>query len=135
MKENEPQKRLDGMLETVSGPESLLILIHNNPDPDAIASAVALRFLLAEKLGVESHIAYEGIIGRVENKALVRCLGFPLRHLTDLDLDETIPIAFVDTQPGAGNNAQPAGSTATIVIDHHPRREATGLASYVDVRD
>ena len=57
---------------TASGAGRLLILPHNDPDPDAIASAVALRYLLAERLGMESTIAYQGIIGRAENKALVR---------------------------------------------------------------
>ncbi len=131
---SEPQKRLGEMFDAVKNADSLLILIHNNPDPDAIASAVALRFLLAEKLGVESQISYQGFIGRVENKALVRCLGYPLRHLTDPDMDRTIPIAFVDTQPGAGNNASPVGSTAAIVIDHHPWRAPTSMADYVDIR-
>ena len=135
MKENEPQKRLDGMLETVSGLESILILVHNNPDPDAIASAVALKFLLAEQLGIESHIAHGGIIGRAENKALVRCLGFPLRQLSDLNLDKPLPVAYVDTQPDTGHHAAPAASVVTIVIDHHPLREATGAAKYVDVRE
>jgi nanoRNase/pAp phosphatase (c-di-AMP/oligoRNAs hydrolase) len=63
----ESEKNLAGLLAAVRDTDSLLILTHNNPDPDAIASAVALNFLLANKLGVESHIAYEGIIGRAEN--------------------------------------------------------------------
>jgi nanoRNase/pAp phosphatase (c-di-AMP/oligoRNAs hydrolase) len=131
---NESQIRLGEMFDAVKNADSLLILIHNNPDPDAIASAVALRFLLAEKLQVESQIASQGFIGRAENKALVRCLGYPLSQLTDPDIDRTIPIAFIDTQPGAGNNASPAGSTAAIVIDHHPWRAPTSVADYVDIR-
>jgi nanoRNase/pAp phosphatase (c-di-AMP/oligoRNAs hydrolase) len=134
IKVSESQKRLEELFEALKGVDNLLILTHNNPDPDAIASAVALKFLLANKLGFESHISYGGIIGRAENKALIRCLGHPLRHLTNLSLDETIPIAFVDTQPGAGNNALPAGAAVAIVIDHHPWQEATSMAGFVDVR-
>ena len=40
----------------------------------------------------------------------------------------------MDTQPGAGNNALPAGSEVTIVIDHHTWREPAAAAAYVDVR-
>jgi nanoRNase/pAp phosphatase (c-di-AMP/oligoRNAs hydrolase) len=128
------QNRLDLLFAAVGDAGRILILPHNDPDPDAVASAVALRHLLMEALNVESAIAYQGIIGRAENRALVRYLGQPLRPLTDADLAEQAPIALVDTQPGAGNNALQAGSEVTIVIDHHTWREPTATAAYVDVR-
>ena len=130
----ESQNRLDLLFEAVGDADTILILPHNDPDPDAIASAVALRHLLMEALNVESTIAYQGIVGRAENRALLRYLGQPLRPLTDADLAGEVPIALVDTQPGAGNNALPAGSEVTIVIDHHTWREPTATAAYVDVR-
>ena len=130
----ESQNRLDLLFEAVGDADAILILPHNDPDPDAIASAVALRHLLMEALNVESNIAYQGIVGRAENRALLRYLGQPLRPLTDADLAGEAPIALVDTQPGAGNNALPAGSEVTIVIDHHTWREPTARAAYVDVR-
>src|SRR5688572_2369568 len=98
------QERLNQLIQAISPSERVLILPHNNPDPDAIASAVALRYLLAEKFNLESHIAYQGIIGRAENRALVRYLNHPLQILTEADLKRSLPILFVDTQPGAGNN-------------------------------
>ena len=61
----------------------LLILPHNDPDPDAISSTVALHYLLAEKLRLESTIAYQGVIGRAENRALVRYLGHSLQPLSE----------------------------------------------------
>jgi nanoRNase/pAp phosphatase (c-di-AMP/oligoRNAs hydrolase) len=128
------QERLELLFDAVGRASNLLILPHNNPDPDAIASAVALRYLLAKRLGVESQIAYKGIIGRAENRALVRYLSHPLRRLTASDLHSTAPIALVDTQPGAGNNPLPPQSNVAIVIDHHPWREAAAGASFVDVR-
>jgi len=128
------QERLDSLFKAVAGAERVLILPHNDPDPDAIASALALRHLLAEKLGAEGYIAYKGIVGRAENKALVRYLGFPLHRLTGSDLRRTGPIALVDTQPSAGNNALSPGSQAAIVIDHHAWREATAAAAFADVR-
>jgi nanoRNase/pAp phosphatase (c-di-AMP/oligoRNAs hydrolase) len=128
------KNRLDRLFEAVGDASNVLILPHNDPDPDAVASALAFRHLLVEKLGVEGHIAYKGIIGRAENKALVRYLGRPLRRLTGSDLRQSVPIALVDTQPGAGNNALPPKSTAAIVIDHHPWLEATAAAGFADVR-
>jgi nanoRNase/pAp phosphatase (c-di-AMP/oligoRNAs hydrolase) len=126
--------RLDALFTALAGADGVLILPHNDPDPDAIASAVALRHLLADHLGISGQIAYEGIIGRAENKALVRYLGRPLQRLKSSDLRQSLPIALVDTQPGAGNNALPSTSTAAIVFDHHPLREETAAARFVDVR-
>ena len=128
------QERLEQLLGAVEGASSILILPHNDPDPDAIASAVALRHLLLEKLGIESRIAYRGIIGRAENRALVRYLDRPLQRLTGADLNQSGAIALVDTQPGTGNNPLPTRSLAAIVLDHHPRREETARAIFADVR-
>jgi len=128
------KNHLDLLFAAVGDAAAILILPHNDPDPDAIAAAIALRHLLLDALNVESTIAYQGIIGRAENRALVRYLGRPLRLLTGADLAGEVPIALVDTQPGAGNNALPAGSQVTIVIDHHTWREPTARAAYIDVR-
>ncbi len=133
----ERQERLERLFEAVSGidgADDLVILPHNDPDPDAIASGVALRHLLAYGAGLSCRIGYRGIIGRAENKALVQYLGQPLQKLSDAYLREVQAVALVDTQPGAGNNALPPGSTVAAVFDHHPRREETAAAAFSDVR-
>jgi nanoRNase/pAp phosphatase (c-di-AMP/oligoRNAs hydrolase) len=128
------KERLNRLLKAVRGAEGLIILAHNDPDPDAIAGAVALRYLLAEKGGVEAQVTYRGIVGRAENRALVRYLNYPLRRLTALDLRGESPFALVDTQPGAGNNALPPGARLLLVVDHHPLREGTEGVPFSDVR-
>ena len=128
------QEVLEKLYETARGAGRLLILPHNDPDPDAIASAVALGYLLAERLGMESTIAYQGIIGRAENKALVRYLDHPLEPLIDADLQQSPCLALIDTQPGAGNITLPPGARVVLVIDHHAWREETATASFADVR-
>jgi nanoRNase/pAp phosphatase (c-di-AMP/oligoRNAs hydrolase) len=128
------QERLEQMAQAVGEARELLILPHNDPDPDAIASALALRHLLAVRLGLEGQIVYSGIVGRAENKALIHYLGHPLRRLTGADLNASRPVALVDTQPGAGNNALPPQRTATIVLDHHPQREAPMAPAFSDIR-
>lgn len=85
-------------------------------------------------MGLEGHIAYRGIIGRAENKALVRYLGNPLRVLADEQLSEPVSIALIDTQPGAGNTTVPPLADVLLVFDHHPRRKETGAARFADVR-
>jgi nanoRNase/pAp phosphatase (c-di-AMP/oligoRNAs hydrolase) len=128
------QENLKRLLAVMAGKSELLILTHNNPDPDAIGSAVALQYLLQQLLGITSQITYKGIIGRSENKAMVRYLGYPLKRLNPNQLNAAGAIALVDTQPGAGNNALPPPFKPTIVIDHHPWQDASRLADFVDVR-
>jgi nanoRNase/pAp phosphatase (c-di-AMP/oligoRNAs hydrolase) len=129
-----PDEHLNRLLEAVGKARSVLILPHNDPDPDAIASAVALGHLLTEKLDLEAQVAYQGIIGRAENKALVRYLGSPFRRLTTCDLHWADCIALVDAQPGAGNVTLSPEASVAIVIDHHPPRDATGAAAFADIR-
>jgi nanoRNase/pAp phosphatase (c-di-AMP/oligoRNAs hydrolase) len=129
-----PLPPLNQLLDLLAGAKSVLILPHNDPDPDAIASAVGLRHLLAQRLGLEAQVAYQGIIGRSENKALVRFLGRPLKQLGETDLRRASHIALVDTQPGAGNNPLPASRIPSIVVDHHTWRPESAQAPYHDVR-
>lgn len=126
--------RLERLYWAIGDATSLVILTHNDPDPDAVASAAALQWLLKEKIGIESHVAYKGIVGRAENKALVRYLGYPLRLLTEAEVSSSLPVALVDTQPGAGNNALSPSSDVAIVFDHHPLRQETAAADFIDVR-
>lgn len=64
--------RVEQLLSVLNPAQQVLILPHNNPDPDAIASAVALGYLLEYQGGIESQIAYQGIIGRAR---IVRWCG------------------------------------------------------------
>ena len=90
--------------------------------------------MLKETLGLESQIVYRGIIGRAENKALVRYLGYPSRVLVDSELAASSSIALVDNQPGAGNNVVLPSMDISLIFDHHPWRQETADASFADVR-
>ncbi len=100
----------------------LLILPHDYPDPDAIAAAFALHFLVKE-YGIESRIVYGGVIGRTENQAMVTLLRIPVHPLKPADLKKYRRVALVDTQPAFENNPFPSNRRATMVIDQH---ESTG---------
>ncbi|MGQ9501823.1 MAG: DHH family phosphoesterase [Anaerolineae bacterium] len=121
------------LLEVASNARRFVILPHNDPDPDAIASAIALQQLLQIRLGIKGQVIYHGIIGRAENRALVRYLGDPL-HYAAVWPDDVDGIALVDTQPGSRNNLLPPHINAHIVLDHHPRQGRTADALFADVR-
>ena len=98
----------------------LLVLTHDYPDPDALASACALRHLAQTAFGIRTRIAYGGIVGRDENKKMVEMLRLPIHRLTQRDFKRHRGIALVDTQPAFRNNSFPVSRPATIVIDQHP---------------
>jgi len=97
----------------------LLILTHDFPDPDALASAFALQYLAQSAFDIQSRIAYGGEIGRTENRTMVRLLRIPLHRMRKVWLKNYACIALVDTQPAFGNNSFPGGKRATIIIDQH----------------
>jgi nanoRNase/pAp phosphatase (c-di-AMP/oligoRNAs hydrolase) len=114
--------------EIVEAKDELLIILHTHPDPDAIASAAALQYLVRECFGAASSIAYSGIIARAENRSMVKRLGIRLKQYNRLKLSRFDCCALIDTQPGAGNNAVNSDSGCDIIIDHHPRRRDTSGA-------
>lgn len=128
------RERVGRLLKTVRGAKRLLILVHDSPDPDAVASAAALRYLLKTKARLEPVVAYGGIVGRAENRAMLRAVGFEMQHVRAIDFSECDRIALVDTQPGTGNNSLPPGTAVHVVIDHHVRVPATRLVPFVDIR-
>ncbi len=125
--------KLAALRDALSGTRNVLIVPHTNPDPDAIASAVALRYLLAEHLGVPADIGWYGVIGRAENRALVRYLRRPMRRLPPKVPVDTA-LLVVDTQPSAGNCPVALSDAVRGVIDHHPQQAALPPECFADLR-
>jgi nanoRNase/pAp phosphatase (c-di-AMP/oligoRNAs hydrolase) len=123
-------------LRAAAGSGPLLILTHDNPDPDALAAGKALATLFASAWGIESDLRYSGLVLRAENRALLKNLTPEWeRRIAYIDTKPYSAVALVDTQPGAGNNCLPVDVVPDIVIDHHnPRREALDDVAFVDVR-
>ncbi|AGB39330.1 DHH family phosphoesterase [Natronococcus occultus] len=112
--------------------DSLAIACHDNPDPDCLASALALE-TIADEAGIEDvTIAYGGEISHQQNRAFVSLLELSLRALAETDVGDYDAVAFVDhSQPGA-NTELPATVRPEIVVDHHPGDPVEG--EFVDVR-
>lgn len=111
-----------------------LVLTHDNPDPDSIASAYALGLLLRLRFKRRVTIAYGGIIGRAENQEMVRTLGIRLSHIRHLTWKNYKYSALVDTQPGTGNNQLPTEIVPHLIFDHHPLRRTSHKAPFSDIR-
>jgi nanoRNase/pAp phosphatase (c-di-AMP/oligoRNAs hydrolase) len=123
------------MIDWLRGRGRILIVAHDNPDPDSIASAVALRHLILVKTGEDAILGYGGVIGRSENRQMVDLLDIPLEPICDLDLARFAVICMVDTQPRTGNNSLPEDAKIDIVIDHHGSKQDHGDIPWLDVRE
>jgi nanoRNase/pAp phosphatase (c-di-AMP/oligoRNAs hydrolase) len=118
----------------MQGTKRLLVFMHDNPDPDALAAATGLKALLEHELGAEVTLGRGGIVGRAENRAMVEALQIPLCPIEELTVSSFDRLAIVDSQPGTGNNSLPAGRQVDIVIDHHAMRQESTFATWCDVR-
>lgn len=125
---------LEGFFDSFPREGSLLILTHNHPDPDSIASAAALKEIASVLSGARSTLAYGGILGRAENVHMVRYLGLHLKPFERLRLSDFDKVALVDTQPRTGNNALPKRVTPDLVVDHHPIIAPTRKVPFVEIR-
>jgi len=123
-------------LRSMAGSGPVLILTHDYPDPDALASGKALATLFQKAWGISSQLIYSGLVVRAENQSVLKYLTPEWEHRNVLpDLKEYSAVAQVDTQPGAGNNRLNTIYSRHIVIDHHyPVREIIDMGMYTDIR-
>ena len=105
----------------------VLIVCHDNPDPDALASALSMKHL-CDSMGHKSTIVHGGMIEHQQNRAMVKLLKMEVRKLIldweieDLLKESDIVICVDFSHPGA-NNVLPEKCVPHIVIDHHPSEE------------
>ena len=99
---SEIQRKLNSLVDVVKDEEKVLILMHDNPDPDSIASAVGLQYLLGNLAKKPSLIGYSGIVGRAENRAMLKHLGIKICSMSRISLQDYPCVALVDTQPLTG---------------------------------
>lgn len=107
----------------LTGIKKLYLLCHDNPDPDSLASMMALRYLLAKHFKIKSKLLYGGEIGRAENRTMVRLLNIPLVSIERVRLNRKSWFAMVDTQPVSKNHSLPKGARILMVFDHHPLKK------------
>jgi len=127
-------QKVKKLIDLLRDKQSLLIVMQDNPDPDSIAAAAALRRIANTAGDVQCSITYGGVIGRGENKALADYLGLNFRPIEQIKFEKFDAIALVDTQPETGNNSLPYEFRPDIVLDHHPLHPATRGIAFTDVR-
>jgi len=110
--------------------EDISVLMHPNPDPDAMASALAVAEF-ADHAGVDASLQYPGQIRHQENRAFETVLDLNFDRVdtaSDLVSDNVVLVDHNEPRGFSG-----AGRVDPIaVVDHHPG-EGTGT-DFTDVR-
>ena len=121
------REKLNRFLSLFNGSSKVLIVI--NADPDAIASAMAVKRLLWRKVS-EVAIAHFNKISRPDNLAMIEYTEPGLVALDDIVKKEFNSFVVVDSQPD--HNEHFAQFSYDAIIDHHPLTCDT--ATYADIR-
>lgn len=107
------------------------VLVTIIADPDALASALAIKRLLWRKVASVT-IANNNEIGRPDNRAMVRLLNIPLEPLGSIKPGDFSKLVLVDGQPA---HHEDFGSLKyNVIIDHHPLIESSCGVDFVDIR-
>ncbi|WP_323676286.1 bifunctional oligoribonuclease/PAP phosphatase NrnA [Halorubellus sp. PRR65] len=124
------------LFDLLADGDTLTVVCHNNPDPDCLASALALGRIAAAAGIDEYDIYYSGEISHQQNRAFVNLLDIDLSRFDEAAVRDRDPgdlLAFVDhSRPGA-NNEVPEDVPVDIVLDHHPAEDVQ--ARFVDHRE
>ena len=109
--------------------DKVLILLHNDPDPDALASGLALRNLLRRTKTTAIIGAVQGVT-RPENLRMANMLDIHVEQITTGALEDFERVATVDVQPHYFGGRL---TRADLVIDHHPEQPGYS-AVFKDIR-
>jgi nanoRNase/pAp phosphatase (c-di-AMP/oligoRNAs hydrolase) len=112
-----------------SDADRVVILLHNDPDPDAMASGLALRNVLRRTKQTAVIAALQGVT-RPENQRMMNLLDIHVEIVTPGQVAEYDRVAMVDVQPHYFSGAI---DRVDLVIDHHPEQSGY-TAVYKDIR-
>jgi len=112
---NTAKDRLHAFWEVFEKEDEVLVVI--NADPDALASALAVKRLLRYRVKSVT-ICHPNEIRRLNNVAMVERLKIPLIRLKEIKSDDFSKKVMVDSQP----DHLPCFEKITfdVIIDHHP---------------
>lgn len=127
-RKNSASARLSGFWDIFAREDEVLIVI--SADPDAIASAMAVKRLLSYR--VQSVvIGYPNEIRRLNNMTMVDRLKIPLHRLHTLPVKDYSKRILLDSQPTHLTCFEKIAFD--VVIDHHPVTEGWD-ADFIDIR-
>jgi nanoRNase/pAp phosphatase (c-di-AMP/oligoRNAs hydrolase) len=103
------ERRIQQLHSLLADRDSILVLMHNDPDPDAIAAGYALERLILHLMPAASvTLGHGGMIGRAENNLMAQLIAPHALRIPTFEAATALAaydaILLVDTQPSAGNH-------------------------------
>jgi nanoRNase/pAp phosphatase (c-di-AMP/oligoRNAs hydrolase) len=110
--------------------DEVAVLMHPNPDPDAMSSAVAVESL-AEQVGTDAVVQYPGRIQHQENRAFETVLDLEMERIESAADVAAEDVVLVDHNEARGFQGSES-IDPYAVVDHHPGH-GSGM-EFTDVR-
>jgi nanoRNase/pAp phosphatase (c-di-AMP/oligoRNAs hydrolase) len=121
--------RVQAVREILGPAENVALLVQPDPDPDGIASALALRQVLRRNRASAPLVTFSAVT-RPENVAMLQLLEIDLEVIAPGDLRGYDKVALLDVQPNVFPGLVDAPD---VVIDHHPEQKGY-TARFRDIR-
>jgi nanoRNase/pAp phosphatase (c-di-AMP/oligoRNAs hydrolase) len=128
-------KKSDELLAELSGFARTIVVMHDNPDPDAIAAGWGVCRLVIERLQRPVRLVGGGAIVRAENRHMVDLLSPPIELVHELAVEGDAAVVLVDCGVGTTNHlVTRQGISPVAVIDHHEKKTRPAGIPFLDVR-
>lgn len=108
----------EDLRDTLAGHDQLSVLMHPNPDPDAMSSALAVSEL-ADTVDTETVLQYPGQIRHQENRAFETVLDVDFDQIDGAEELDGDGVVLVDHNEARGFPGA-EGIEPVAVVDHHP---------------
>ena len=129
---------LQQLQAALPGHGRVLIVTHDYPDPDALASAAALQLLIKQLWQLKGQIVFHGGVSRPENRELLRNYRYRTTATRKIAPSRRrLPAIFTDALPWGGNVTLPPGIRPVAVFDHHQhlrRRQPVPAGMLLDIQ-
>src|SRR4051794_19088331 len=124
------------LLRLLGDKKRILITTHTHPDPDALASCLALCTLLSQRLdhGVQVAVSFKGGVGGGLNEAFAQQTNLAPLPWDPIDFATWDAIILMDTQPAFANNPLPPAVEPMVIIDHHRGGRKPPSCAFCDIR-
>jgi nanoRNase/pAp phosphatase (c-di-AMP/oligoRNAs hydrolase) len=123
------------LLRALAGKKRILVTTHQHPDPDALASSIAMHHLLRERLpDATIELSIRGTIGGGVNEAFNRHIDLGAVPWNPVRVRQYDAIVLLDVQPNFAYSPLSEDLAPTVVVDHHRARGRRPKCAFCDIR-
>ncbi|MHC4673560.1 MAG: DHH family phosphoesterase [Planctomycetota bacterium] len=128
-------KRSDRLMKLLGPFDEVVVVTHDNPDPDAIASGWTIYFLVERLLSKPVRLVAGGAVVRAENLRMLELLHPPLELVHRVTAEKDCAVVLIDCHPEATNHLLSGTNLKPLaVIDHHLAEKRPAGIRFRDIR-